>query len=127
MRLIAVSSATALLVTSSLANTISLGHDAINNYAWSSGSSPCPGTTISPTTSSYCGKTFELGSSTYRLSKCGETDFQLQERAGDDGWVFNSYCYPPDSGDLRIECGGETEQWVVTEQFNCGVPPRRDA
>lgn len=127
MRFITAFSATAFLVSASLANTISIGHDAINNYAWSSGSEPCPGMTISPTTSSYCGHTFELGSSTYRLSKCGEDDFQLQERSGGDGWIFNSYCYPPASGDLSIKCGGGTEQWVVTEQFNCGVPPRRDS
>jgi hypothetical protein len=116
--------AAAVLASQSLALTIALGHDAINNYAWISGSQPCPGTTISPTTSSYCGHTFTLGSSKYRLSKCGATDFQLQEEGGDDGWVFNSYCYPPDSGDLSIKCGGGTEQWVVVEQFKCGVRPR---
>ena len=125
MRLLGDYVAAAAILSPALAITISLGHDNTNKYAWISGYQPCPGTTISPTNSPYCGHTFDLGSSTYRVSNCGEDDFQLQERSGEEGWVFHSYCYPPDSGELRFKCGGRTKQWVVTEQFNCGVPSRR--
>jgi hypothetical protein len=109
----------------STAITVLLGHDQISNYAWTDTTILCPGVTISPVTSSLCDKPFTLGSSTYKLSQCGDdANFQLQERAGEDGWVFNSYCYPPDSGDLSIKCGESTEQWVVVETFRCGVPER---
>jgi hypothetical protein len=129
MRLLFNVVATAIFISSTLGNAVSLGHDSISNYAWSSPATECPGTKISSyddgDLEKLCGPVFTVGSSEYRLSNCGQSDFQLQEFAHDDGWVFNSYCYPPDSGDLSLLCGGGTDPVAITQTYTCGVPPRR--
>ncbi|KIW35438.1 uncharacterized protein PV07_02135 [Cladophialophora immunda] len=111
--------------------TISLGHDAVNNYAWLTGSEPCSPVVVSAYgASSECGVEFDIDIAggddeddvaTYRLEHCGEATFQLQEHAGGDGWAFTASCEPAPQGDGRMDCSSSTGKGTVLEEvWRCG-------